>query len=189
MKANLFHKSQGFTLIESLVTVAIVGIFAALAAPNFSAWLSNKKVDDITVQLEGALKEAQAQAVKTGRTCVLNFDSAAMKVTTPTSTCLVGGTLDLSKLDVSALSNNDSNVSLATVNLGSPAQISFTFRGLALISAGDTGLITIYQNASSSSRKSRCIAISSGIGIIRTGNYAGPNPSAPLETACATSIP
>jgi prepilin-type N-terminal cleavage/methylation domain-containing protein len=189
MKANSFHKNQGFTLIESLLTVAIVGILAALAAPNFSAWLSNKKVDDITVQLEGALKEAQAQAVKTGQTCILNFDSAALKVTTPNPSCLMGGSLNLSKLDGSALSNNDSNVSLATANLGSPAQISFTFRGLALISTSGTGIITIYQNTSSSSRKSRCIAISSGIGIIRTGNYAGPNPNAPLETACATSLP
>jgi prepilin-type N-terminal cleavage/methylation domain-containing protein len=186
MNIRLFKGSQGFTLIEVLVAIAVIGIFAAIAAPSFTAWLNNKKVGDVSAQIEGAIREAQAQAIKESKTCKLKIE---MQVTSEPPSCLPTGPRDLTKLGVSVLSNNSSGVSIGTANLETPAQIQFSYKGTLSITNTGTGLITIYQGTGIGSQKIRCIAIASGIGIIRTGRYLGSSPSAPTDTTnCATNM-
>lgn len=186
MKIHLLACQSGFTLVESLLTVAVIGIFAAIAAPSFTTWLSNKKIDDVTAQLEGAIREAQAQAIKKSQACTLNIGA---QVTSTPPDCLPSGPRDLTKLDASIFSNNNSEVLVKAINLDSPPKVLFTFRGTISIAGAGTGLVTIYSGAGASNRRSRCIAIASGIGVVRTGTYAGSDPSAPTETACATTMP
>ena len=57
--------NQGFTLIEMLVTIIIIGVIASLAAPNFLGLLNQSRVKDGLAQVEGAIKEAQRQAIRT----------------------------------------------------------------------------------------------------------------------------
>jgi prepilin-type N-terminal cleavage/methylation domain-containing protein len=181
--------SQGFTLIEGLVAIAVIGIFAAIAVPSFNAWLSNKKVDDVAAQLEGAIREAQAEAIKESKPCTLSISKTDAQVTSDRLSCLPTGPRDLKKLGVTVLSNNKPEVSLGIANLGDPAQIKFSYKGTLSIANTGTGLITIYHGAGTGSQKMRCIAIASGIGIIRTGRYLGSSPDSPTDTAnCATNM-
>jgi prepilin-type N-terminal cleavage/methylation domain-containing protein len=181
--------SQGFTLIEALVAIVVLGIFTAIAAPSFSAWLSNKKVDDVAAQIEGAIREAQAEAIKESKPCTLLISKTDAQITSDRPSCLPTGSRDLKQLGVKILSNNQSGISLGIANLGDPAQIKFSYRGTLSITDTGTGLITIYQEAGGSSQKVRCIAIASGIGIIRTGRYLGSSPDSPTDTAnCATNV-
>jgi len=55
--------SSGFTLIELMVTIAVLAIIVSIAAPNISAQLANQRVKSTTAILENALKEARAESL------------------------------------------------------------------------------------------------------------------------------
>jgi prepilin-type N-terminal cleavage/methylation domain-containing protein len=60
-----FAQSSGFTLIEMLVVVVIIGILAAIISPSYLGWANNQRVGAASSQIIGALRKAQAEARKT----------------------------------------------------------------------------------------------------------------------------
>lgn len=61
------RRASGFTVVELVITVAIVAILAALALPNFREFSVRMTVTDNTNDLVGALNVARSEAVKRGR--------------------------------------------------------------------------------------------------------------------------
>ena len=57
------NQNAGFTLIELVITVAIIGIIAAIAAPSMQTQIQQARVKDGINVLETAIKEARTQAV------------------------------------------------------------------------------------------------------------------------------
>ncbi len=55
--------NAGFTLIELMVTIAVLAIIVSIAAPNISTQLANQRVKSTTATLTNALKEAKVQSV------------------------------------------------------------------------------------------------------------------------------
>ncbi|WP_171406614.1 pilus assembly FimT family protein [Acinetobacter cumulans] len=70
------YKSKGFTLIELVITIVIMGIIAAIAAPSFGTLLSNKKLDDNANELMLILKQARSQAVLLRSNTVLQLNGS-----------------------------------------------------------------------------------------------------------------
>jgi len=54
----------GFTLVELLVTVAIIGISMSLALPSFRAWVQNTKIRSASDGLLNGLQLARAEALR-----------------------------------------------------------------------------------------------------------------------------
>lgn len=184
---SIRRSPSGVTLVETLAIVAVVGILAAIAAPSFLAWFNNKKIEDVTAQTESAIREAQSEAIKKSISCTLTIDKANAKISSNPTTCLPTGERDLSKLGVRALSNNATEVAIGTANLGSTDSFEFSQKGTLSVGGG-VGMIVLYRNGGATNQRNRCIAVASGIGLIRTGIYTGSNPSNPTDiNNCNTS--
>mgnify|MGYP001618719237 CR=1 FL=1 len=56
------HKSRGFTLIELMVTIAVMAIIAMMAAPSFGNLLQKQNLNRSAQDLLGMLQQARAKA-------------------------------------------------------------------------------------------------------------------------------
>ena len=75
MKSRSLRPVKGFTLIEMLVVVALMGIFLAIAAPNFASLIRTNRVQAAADELVGILQYARAEAITRGVTVTLTADS------------------------------------------------------------------------------------------------------------------
>ena len=67
------NKHKGFTLIELMVTIAIMAIIAMMAAPSFGDMLQRQNLNKSTQDLIGVMTEARAQSVLTKSDVTVNF--------------------------------------------------------------------------------------------------------------------
>lgn len=63
---SAIKKFSGFTLLELLFAIAMVGILAALALPAFDGSISRARITSNTNQMVGAINLARAEAVDRG---------------------------------------------------------------------------------------------------------------------------
>ena len=69
-------KRAGFTLLELLLTVAVIALVAALAGPSLQVAARRLGVDTANHQLLSLLREARAWSVRTGRVCLVTLEPA-----------------------------------------------------------------------------------------------------------------
>ena len=67
--------NSGFTLIELMVTIAVLAIIVGIAAPSISNQLANQRVKSTAATLENALKEAKTESIIRRQPLTLSFDN------------------------------------------------------------------------------------------------------------------
>lgn len=76
MKAQLnqpFATFQaGFTLIEAMVTLSILSILAAIAAPSFQKLINNWKIEKTISTLENTIQLSRSEAIKRGESIAIH---------------------------------------------------------------------------------------------------------------------
>ncbi len=165
---NVRKRDNGFTLIEMLVTVIIVGVIGAIATPSVVGMWNRYTIDEGLRQIEGAIKEAQRQAIRQGKLCRVNIDPNTNTITGNPTDCLL-----------SVREIND-DIDIRTNLPGAIPNISFSRKG----STTNSGTIVV---SSDYTDNQKCFVISLGIGITRTSNYTGSKTGSVSATNCQPS--
>ena len=71
---------QGFTLLEVLVTVLVLGILSSIAAPSWLAFINNQRVRTVNDRVLQSLRSAQSEAKRSKRDVTVTFDTSVAGV-------------------------------------------------------------------------------------------------------------
>lgn len=82
MKAFNRPIQTGFTLIEMLVTISVLGIIASIAAPSFQNQIAKRKMEDAFNQIETCFKESRIEANITRNPVTVRFNAQTLNCAT-----------------------------------------------------------------------------------------------------------
>lgn len=68
-------KIRGYTLMELMITIAIIGIIAVTAIPNMIGWFPRYRLSTGARGIHGAVQLAKIRAIKENVTTVLTFNA------------------------------------------------------------------------------------------------------------------
>ncbi|ENX18243.1 hypothetical protein F895_00319 [Acinetobacter sp. CIP 64.2] len=113
-KQSLVHLRSGFTLVELIVTIAVLAIITVMAAPSFATMYSRQKLESCARELIMKVSEARSQAVLLRQTtglCLssLSEDDCATAIAIPKT--------EAQRIFVVRLDNGVSSASLSSTNL------------------------------------------------------------------------
>ncbi len=102
-----FGNNFGFTLVELIITLVIVGVLLGIGVPNFRSFIQNSRITSQSNELVGVLATARSEALKRNLAVVV-CRSADPTAVTPVCTVGGGGTWETGWLVFVDQNNNNS---------------------------------------------------------------------------------
>ena len=176
---------SGFTIVELLVVVAIMGILIKLSLPSFSQMLRNFQIRNASESVSIGIQRARAEAITRNsnvRFCMGDVTKSTWDVDLQTAACST--TISSAALDSHQHTDGSTNVTLVVKNGGttvSSGAVGITYNNLGQKIANSAGLAafdTIQFDATSTSGISQKREVRIGVG----GNARSCDPSLAYST-------
>jgi Tfp pilus assembly protein FimT len=91
----IYGKGRGLTILELVITMAIVAVLTALMIPGLGNWLSHHRIKGAARSIASCFRQAQMTAVQDNQACTIRFDPNNQNVRVLDNTGTVMKTLDL----------------------------------------------------------------------------------------------
>jgi len=154
---NSRQKIQGFTLVELLVTVTLVGIIAAYAVPAFQDTIARSKVTATANSLAGALNYARGEAIDSGQQIAVRPKTSGTDgweiVQDPTGTPVI----------IKEFQLTSSTVTIST------SLTDVTYEPTGFRTAGSVQDDLLIEDSSTSTSRRVCVSLSGSVRVIKTG--------------------
>ena len=167
---NARSNSRGFTLIEVLVVMIMIGILSAIAAPSFMGLLNRNRVSNATIRLKSSLVEAQANTIRIGKSCTATIP-VGLSVTL-SGTCWRTGAETFTDVTLSIVDSAATPPTSLPITFDFKGRVTTAVAGSTGTGGSDTRAIVISQT---NTTYQRCVMISYPLGIVRMGTYTSPN--------------
>ena len=76
LEVGVMQNRSGLTLIELMVTIAIIAIVASIAIPNYIGWMPKKRLQSDALEIQSTIQLAKLAAVKSNSSVILSFNPA-----------------------------------------------------------------------------------------------------------------
>ncbi|MDZ8051996.1 MAG: prepilin-type N-terminal cleavage/methylation domain-containing protein [Aulosira sp. ZfuVER01] len=181
------QQDAGFTLLEVIVVVLIVGILAAIVAPGWLGFVNRQRVNKANDTVVAALQEAQRQAKRTKRNYSVSFginsnipQIAVYPGTTPSNWQNLGGDLGIKSKQIllgANLSAVNTTTSSSTVSYSLTTPVTITYDYMGILPNADFGgtaglkIVVAVPNAANPTQASsvkRCVIVNTLLGSMLT---------------------
>ncbi|MDB6050983.1 MAG: hypothetical protein JWR17_3729 [Pseudomonas sp.] len=158
-------RNNGFTIIELMVTIAIVGIFAAIAVPSFSSLIHKSSVTSVANEFYDLLQYSRAEAVTRGATVIVSAPGAVNTAWNGDATVTVATTI-LRRIGTGGFQPNVVITSASGIVTFSPTGTATLPSCFSFSYAADNKIVTQF------------------VGISGTGRITPPSSVAPATGEC-----